>query len=380
MALVYIALMMVVLCAFLGLAIDIGYMYVADGQLQNAADSAALAGVVKLKSIGAGTAIPENEKEVEARNAAISFALRNNAAGSPVKIENDNSNTLSSTNDITVGHWNGASYAPGATPINAIQVRARRTADSPGKEVDLSLSGLVGENGWSSMGASAVAIAGLPVKASNYITFCYQVCPESGTTTTFDPPLALDTSNDNTNNNDYTKKFAWSTLSDKTTANSKLVNLICNEPASVEVCGSSNGIYSSMGTDQDSLKAMEWAFYNPGLDSDNKTFAADGKTVTSWSVQIPVTEICPPGAQGNQFDPKKIVKYATIKIIAVCPVSEGSTEPCNLDKKDGNYIHHEAPDKFCKNNGYPDKTIVISSISCSACGGDAAGLKPSLLR
>lgn len=372
LALVYIALIMVAICGFLGLAVDIGYMYIAKGQLQNASDAAALAGVVKLKSIGTGVADPNDLLQAAARAEAVSFANSNKVAGVSVKVVSDNSNTLSSTNDITVGRWSGGIYTPGATPVNAIQTRARRTADSPGNEVNLFLSGVVG---WNSMAVSADAIAGLTVKASNYISYCIDACPASGTKT-YVPPLALDASNDGTNTQDYTRKFAWTTLSDKESSNSNLVDLICKEPGSAEVCGFASGIYTSMGSAEDSLKAMEWAFYNPGLDAENKTIG-DG-VVTSWMVQVPVTEFCPPGAQGNQWDPHKIVKYATMKIIAVCAV--GGAKPCEKILTKEGYTHYEAPKDHCKNNAYPDKSIVIESVSCSACGEDTAGLKPSLLR
>jgi Flp pilus assembly protein TadG len=40
-AVIYLAITIIVLIAFIGLSVDIGYMYVAKGQLQNAADAAA---------------------------------------------------------------------------------------------------------------------------------------------------------------------------------------------------------------------------------------------------------------------------------------------------------------------------------------------------
>ena len=107
-AIIYVVLLLVALLAFVGLAIDIGYMYVAKSQLQNAADSAALAGASQAKSVGNGTANPNDLVQSGARTEAISFAAKNSAAQSSVTLSSDNSNTLSDSNDITVGHWNSA--------------------------------------------------------------------------------------------------------------------------------------------------------------------------------------------------------------------------------------------------------------------------------
>jgi Flp pilus assembly protein TadG len=131
-AAVYIALILFALVAFVGFAIDIGYMYVTKGQLQNASDAGALAGASRLKYVGSGGANPNDLVQANARASAIEFADKNRAAGTDVSIENDNSNILGDDNDITVGHWNGTSYSPGTTPVNAIQVRSRRTDEAPG--------------------------------------------------------------------------------------------------------------------------------------------------------------------------------------------------------------------------------------------------------
>jgi len=83
LAVVYIALIMFALIAFVGFAIDIGYMYVVKGQLQNAADSVALA--------GAGSLYPHNTSSppgslpdpdwTTANTNATGFVQKNKAAG-----------------------------------------------------------------------------------------------------------------------------------------------------------------------------------------------------------------------------------------------------------------------------------------------------------
>ena len=77
-AVVYIALMLLVLLAFVGLAIDIGYMYVAKSQLQNAADAAALAGANLLD----GTI-----SSAQARQEAQKFAALNKTTGQNITID-----------------------------------------------------------------------------------------------------------------------------------------------------------------------------------------------------------------------------------------------------------------------------------------------------
>ena len=53
-AIVYVAVTLVILVGFAGLAIDVGYLYLVRGELQNAADSGALAGAqVLFKNKGA---------------------------------------------------------------------------------------------------------------------------------------------------------------------------------------------------------------------------------------------------------------------------------------------------------------------------------------
>lgn len=118
------------LLAFIGfaaLAIDVAYWYHTRHQLQGAADAAALAGAAKL------TKDETDKTQTDARAEALIFAANNIAAKRSVVLAPGfpGNNVLSSTNDITVGNWNGTSYTPNAEPVNAVQVRPRRTTDSP---------------------------------------------------------------------------------------------------------------------------------------------------------------------------------------------------------------------------------------------------------
>src|SRR6266702_1058492 len=188
-AVIFLAIAIVVLCAFVGLAVDIGYMYVAKGQLQNAADAAALAGAARIKP----NDLPVYQ-QYSARSYAQTFASNNNAAQSPVAVASDyrtndlSTATVSNGNDIQFGHWTPAGFdasPPLGTPINAIRVRARRTV--PGDTVSAAEQGQVriffgkilallpgGGAGFPFMSASAEAIAALepapflPVMVNEY--------------------------------------------------------------------------------------------------------------------------------------------------------------------------------------------------------------------
>lgn len=154
------------LLVFAVLAIDFSRMYYVRGELQNAADSAALAGVDKLDCTNTTT-------QVAARAEAVTFAAKNNAAGAPVVLGSDssgNTNTLVDSNpgnDITVGNWDPTTRVytttiTPSTPVNAVQVRARRTLNSPGGTVALLFGKLV--PGLTDMGVKreAIAIKGPP--------------------------------------------------------------------------------------------------------------------------------------------------------------------------------------------------------------------------
>lgn len=166
--LVYIAIMIVALVALVGLAVDLGYMYVVKGQLQIAADASSLAGVPNLD----GTT---NVAQTAARQAAWSFACNNKAAQSPVLLGTGTDCTapgnLDVNGDIVVGFWDGTTFTPGngTIPINAVQVRASKTVETVARAQEGTpprFAIFFGKIlGWSTMtaGASAIATLGLPV-------------------------------------------------------------------------------------------------------------------------------------------------------------------------------------------------------------------------
>ncbi|MFV0445369.1 MAG: VWA domain-containing protein [Planctomycetaceae bacterium] len=110
--LIFAAIILVMLFAFVAFSVDVGYMTVAKGQLQNAADAAAMAGV---RELGNG--------EVAVKDVAKAIALENQAAGDPVSLVDS---------DIELGEFNFASkeFTPSNTAANAVKVTTRVT-DKP---------------------------------------------------------------------------------------------------------------------------------------------------------------------------------------------------------------------------------------------------------
>lgn len=349
-AIIYIALAMVAICAFIGLAVDIGYMYVARGQLQNASDSAALAGASKLA--GAGTA------QTLARAEAVTFAANNTAATQNVRISSDGTNVLSATNDITVGNWNRSlspPYLESRTPVNAVKVQTRRTAQSPDGAVNLFFSSVIG---WSQMPVSAEAIAARTPRAGFYFMIGNDVCNSTAFPVVLSPGLS---------------NMAWTSLRQlSTNANDVRDLYICpgDRLPDEEVCG--YNIYTSNGIATSIFQGVETDFYDPGYDAVNKTFGVDSKGnsfVSTWTVIVPVSTVNDPSLQPA---PQPVWGYARIRMVRAC--GNGVGNACNAAGR-----LFTAPKDVC-DSGEDD--IVIDQITCVSCANstDMVGVRPNLVQ
>jgi Flp pilus assembly protein TadG len=76
---ILVAILLVALCGFVALAVDVGYMYVAKTQAQNAADACALAGIQKIYSSNSSSFTAP--KWTSAQAAATEFVKYNKVAG-----------------------------------------------------------------------------------------------------------------------------------------------------------------------------------------------------------------------------------------------------------------------------------------------------------
>jgi hypothetical protein len=112
-ALIWTAVIIVVLLGFIGFAVDFAYAFLTANQLQNAADAAALAGADVLP-------FSSSQAVTNATNTAAS----NNAAGASV---------ILASGDVELGSYDRTTqtFTPGGGGSNAVRVTARRASGSP---------------------------------------------------------------------------------------------------------------------------------------------------------------------------------------------------------------------------------------------------------
>jgi hypothetical protein len=198
-SLVWLAMFLLILLLFFAsLAIDISYIYLVDNELQTAADSACLAGVAHLSG--------NDLEQSDARKHAWQFACRNTAAAENVYLvtkgsepsgsdpcdDIPNASALNSANnsasddDIIVGNWDidAGTFTPadGSNTINAMKIRARRTANSPGGQIELFLGKiftLIGAD-WSFMSARSEATCTFIPPGIVPFPLCFPNCGISG--------------------------------------------------------------------------------------------------------------------------------------------------------------------------------------------------------
>jgi len=116
---IWVALTLLVILGFIGLATDVAHVVLVGHQLQNAADAASLAGAQIVRADPA-----------EAVRQAIALALENKADGEAVVLE---------LTDVTVGRYDRdtRTFTETLEGPNAVKVVARRTEDSPAGPVGL---------------------------------------------------------------------------------------------------------------------------------------------------------------------------------------------------------------------------------------------------
>lgn len=392
-AAVYIALLLFALVAFVALAIDIGYMYVAKGQLQNASDAAALAGAARLPKLPAVTSISAFGNLSGARREAWRFAYNNKMVPSGKSVflimstsYNSLSGNLNDNNDndgdIIVGHWDqstGFARATASTTkrINAVKVVARRTSKQAVTNTSIGnnpVSTFFGNVlNMNNMSVSAQAIAAYLPGTTNYILMCstYTKIPLPAT------PKGLDCNASSTYPNILSisprvlsrapgaapeESFAWTNLSDANTNDTAVEDLICSKPANNDICNEQ--IDTTQGTGANLFSDMESAMYNQSYDTANKECVdksgipikpckgTKDETVTAWWVVIPVETIeCDPQWQ---FLIKKytIDHFALLRLISVC--GPGGQKGCN-----NNFNAPSCP--------YGNKVIVYDRYSCMDC-------------
>jgi Flp pilus assembly protein TadG len=346
---------LVLLLAFTSLAVDISYMYNVKNGLQVSADASALAGAALIADV-------HDLAQSAARNEALAYASKNTAAGTSVQLASDGSNVLSPDNDITVGNWDSAkgTYSRDKTPVNAMEVRPRRTSDSPGGQVSVFWGQILSFFGqdWSLMSASAHAIAAIPARAKAPIAICFQSCS---------PPVPVDPDHPLTlywapypaEADPGYQGIAWTIFSPSPAMDSSLaISFFCGND--VDACN-----LPPVATTNGSVNAVQRQFRcalkNPLYDSGEKTCAdgtcdSAGDVVTSWKVLIPYfseDDGCPPGAQPH---PYTVAGYAEVTIAEVYASGAGGNNECACGAFDAPPLTGSYP------NG-----IVVTGIVCASC-------------
>src|SRR3990170_3042514 len=364
---------------FMVLTIDMAYVYYTRGQLHNAADAAALAGVSGIDNLN-------DTVQIEARTRTIFFANKNGAAGSRVLLNSNNSNTLSDDNDITVGNWDGTAYTPGIIPINAVQAVARRTDEKPNGEFGLMFGFAVGR---SVMNIGASAVASLPARAEAPLSLCVDSCNSATFPPDPDGNWILYWPSPASATEPGARVMAW-TLFDEDSPSvneNDVLDFIC-EKKGVAAC--SRNVYTTHGTLAPSIRAIRCAFKDSSYDTINKVCTGGSTPVCgdevsdkgySWTVIVPIlqstnpgTPNCPPSQQGED-EPYEIVQYAEITIIEIYAKSGG--KPSCPDCPDYDDYNFPLPP------GGDENTMKISAIRCVTCpeaSTELLGRTPVLVR
>lgn len=358
-AVIYIALILVAMVAFVGLAVDIGYMYVAKGQLQNAADAAALAGAIKLDGAPddkvKGT---NNYEEAAARREAWKFACENTAAQQNIYIDTSPANSSPPTscseystidtdvlngkdNDpkgqIVVGNWDADAKkftaATGKTglSINAMVVKAMRTSTSRGGPVSIFFA-RVFSSVFRTMGAAATAGAVRTNVSIFSIPLCFVSCE-------LQTPLNVDSAWQNTtpgsrfylrSNDDTTSgqthTTAWTAFFE-TTSKPNVIDYLNGTKVPPNICN------QCISTNQGQIVPASCALLDV-INRLKKTYDitdTSGKTfhITGIKGLLPIVTACPGGSgracmtdPGYQpGDPFVVTKYTEVIITDSIPES-----------------------------------------------------------
>lgn len=132
---VVVVIVLPVLLLFIGFSVDLAYMQLTRAQLRAATDLAAKAASSELAETGDETLAIAKGKQV---------ANANLVAGDGLTLD-DSDFVFGNTTRSAAGKW---VFAADEVPMNAVQVRGRRTSAAPDGEVGLFFSGLMGGGGF----------------------------------------------------------------------------------------------------------------------------------------------------------------------------------------------------------------------------------------
>jgi len=368
----YVTIMLVVFLVLTGLAIDIGYMYVSEEDLQSAAETAALSGAqaIKQRLLFQVQSDPKKIGEVSsdlvqpsARSAALD-AVSGKSAAALVGLANNNGNALTGDNDVTVGFWNmsSRSYTPGGTPVNAVQVRTRRTAESSSVGMGALGSFLAKITGTESFDFTPVATAAIPAGTRSNIAICAGACDAS---CSYPEVCSIkERRMSRTPSDSYANdRYLYTSLLHPVSITNTMSDLVCQETPSQEVCG--KPIYTAAATGDEILRDIKAVMYDPKQDRSNKEYDKDGKLL-GWWVMVPVID-CAAVKAGDVFETRTVTRYSLVRISRICA---GGPAGCG---QSGTFSGATAP--AC---GSGEEGLYIDRISCVGCGSKTKMSLPGL--
>jgi Flp pilus assembly protein TadG len=232
---VVVAIVLAVLAGFLALVINSGHMFAIRGQLQNASDSAALAGAQELN----GT-VPGLEA---ARDQAVEWAGEHTTdKGMSVGIDR--------TADVELGYWDHEAPRESAfTPItsttpqslrmtNAVRVRTGRET-ARGNPMNVTMGALLGNNMTSDIRAEAIAVLGGPCEEGCAVPIAFASC------IVLNPDGSLNCGTELVFNSDVTDNIGFTNLSTdpsvSTTVLRNILNGDCKKVETGDAINVSNG-------------------------------------------------------------------------------------------------------------------------------------------
>ena len=324
---VLVAICTFMLLALTALAVDLGHLFVAHNELQNAADAGALAGA-RLLYINSGQTINANANQ-EAYDAAVA----NMSESLPAEVIDP----LTNQNDVQRGHWSfgigtlarGFYQSDNTTPvnlynvsteqldqdrnhINAVKVITRREQS----EIASFFARIFGYQGFK-QSAEAVAYIGfagtlMPTEADQPIAICKQSITDSnGTYSGCNIGRMLNSGSNNETHN----TAGWTNFSQPCdTANaSEMRGLICagGNPAPVTY---GEGIGATGGVQDNVFRELRDCW----IDSDDNP-GPDGLPNEPWPLTLPVVD-CP---GNNVSNCPTLLGAVTVQVVYMSP--EGGT-------------------------------------------------------
>jgi len=379
----YASIMLVVFLVLASLAVSIGYLYVDEEDMRNMAELSALAGAQNIKNRtlaqlrtdpGKLESVTGDTVQTAARSTAVDHALGKHKESALMHALSNDTNLLTTSNDVTVGFWNISThtYSPGATPVNAMQVRTRRTAESDTVGIGKigNILGII--SGVQKFDYTPDAVAALPARANASFALCTEACESRCSFPNVCPIPERKMVSDpwsQEKSSPAGDRLASAYLMYQLNTSVKISDLICMETPSQEIC--KKEILTSLDPQDKALADMESMMYNPNVDASNKEYDKDSGKLLGWWVIAPVTD-CPKARQEAVFEKRRVTRYALVRISRICaPGATGCQQ---------NNSSFDSPASICGS----DKGLFIDRISCVSCSSKALlafpGLHPVLVK